>query len=281
MLNRIRAGLKWRARALFEGIITLMAYIFKESACFFYCPVCQRKVRKFSPLPAYYKKMSLTHGATFEPDLAETCNVNAYSCPNCGASDRSRLYALYIKKLFADNLKRSSWVMLHFAPCKALQRFIEDNVGKEPVQRSCITSDLMMEGVDVKADICAMPEFEDQSVDFFICSHILEHVIDDCVAMCELHRILRAGGSGIVMAPLRLDIQEIDEDPTVTDIGERWRRFGQNDHVRKYSKAGFVGRLESAGFRVEQLGVKFFGRKIFKRSGISSKSVLYVVHRAS
>jgi len=41
------------------------------------------------------------------------------------------------------------------------------------------------------------------------------------------------------LVPIILSITEIDEDPTITDEGERWRRFGQGDHCRLYSKNGF------------------------------------------
>ena len=78
--------------------------------------------------------------------------------------------------------------------------------------------------------------------------------------------------------PIVLSIDdEIDEDPSVTDVAERWRRFGQDGHVRLYSKQGFVKRVEEAGFVVHQLGQKFFGQKVFKQYGITPQSVLYIV----
>ena len=81
------------------------------------------------------------------------------------------------------------------------------------------------------------------------------------------------------MVPINLAITEIDEDPTVTDEVERWRRFGQFDHVRLYSKPGFIQRVTETGFLVHQLGIDFFGKDIFHRNGISPKSVLYVVEK--
>jgi hypothetical protein len=33
---------------------------------------------------------------------------------------------------------------------------------------------------------------------------------------------------GILVVPIVLSIDEIDEDPSVTDVAERWRRFGQD-----------------------------------------------------
>ncbi len=40
------------------------------------------------------------------------------------------------------------------------------------------TADLSMENVDFKVDMMSML-FDDESFDFFICSHVLEHVDSD------------------------------------------------------------------------------------------------------
>jgi hypothetical protein len=49
--------------------------------------------------------------------------------------------------------------------------------------------------------------------------------------------------------------------------------------VRLYSKSGFVERLEQAGFKVNQYGIKHFGKKTFEKCGIEKKSVLYIVKK--
>ena len=81
------------------------------------------------------------------------------------------------------------------------------------------------------------------------------------------------------MVPIILSLNQIDEDATVTNEGERWRRFGQDDHVRIYSKNGFIERVEESGFIVHQYGQDFFGKDLFIRTGITSQSVLYVVEK--
>ena len=81
------------------------------------------------------------------------------------------------------------------------------------------------------------------------------------------------------MVPIVLAAEEIDEDPSVIDPAERWRRFGQDDHVRLYSKEGFLTRVKQAGFTVCQLGHKHFGKETLSRHGITEKSVLYVVEK--
>jgi ubiquinone/menaquinone biosynthesis C-methylase UbiE len=141
------------------------------------------------------------------------------------------------------------------------------------------TADLYADGVDDRLDITDMKIYADGSLDFFICSHVLEHVRDDRKALRELYRVLRPGGSGILLVPIVMCVEEIDEDPAVTAPKERWRRFGQDDHVRLYSKLGFLERVRQAGFVVREVKADDFGPKYFERHGITPQSVLYVVKR--
>ena len=78
-----------------------------------------------------------------------------------------------------------------------------------------MTADLDPAGVDVAADITALP-FEDGAFDAILCSHVLEHVEDDRAAMAELARVLRPGGWLLVLVPLDLDREPTYEDPAIT-----------------------------------------------------------------
>jgi ubiquinone/menaquinone biosynthesis C-methylase UbiE len=118
------------------------------------------------------------------------------------------------------------------------------------------------------------------SVDAFICSHILEHIPDDMRAMRELFRILKPGGWGILMVPICLRRSEVFEDPAkATTEVDRWRYFGQGDHVRIYSKQGFIERVTATGFRVDALSAENVGADAIRMCGIAKNSVLYVVQK--
>jgi ubiquinone/menaquinone biosynthesis C-methylase UbiE len=43
------------------------------------------------------------------------------------------------------------------------------------------------------------------------------------MVLSELFRILKPGGSGILMVLINLKIDKIKEDSTINDIGKRWR----------------------------------------------------------
>ena len=202
----------------------------------------------------------------------EMLNLGEYTCPICQSADRERAYALVMKKILPANKKIR---ILDIAPRKSTTDFVKKNFPLADYK----TADLFMPEADYKLDICDMKEIADGSIDFFICSHVLEHVNDDVKAMQELKRILSKGGCGILVVPLDLNKIELDEDPNCTDVGERWRRFLQDDHVRAYTKEVFLQRLESVGFTVEQYDKNFFGKDLMVENGLIESSVVYVVRK--
>lgn len=245
----------------------------------YHCPVCGSRVKRFQPLSEFYFNNAKQHGYRYTFEQAETLNFHDYLCPFCGASDRDRLHALYIQVYLASDKTNRAIKIIDFAPSAALSRFIRNLIALSGQNASYRTADINMEGVDDKVDIADMRLYEDNRFDFFICSHVLEHVSDDRKVLSELSRILRPQGQGILMVPIVLGLAEIDEDPSVIDESERWRRFGQYDHVRLYSKDGFIKRVRDAGFLIHQYGKEYFGEKLFAQNGITSQSILYVVEK--
>lgn len=233
------------------------------------CSVCGRKVYKFSPLPSFYSEDAKKYGFPYSLEDAETLNYKAYSCPLCGATDRDRLYALYLSKNIIANRE---YKLLDIAPSAPLSLFI-----KKYTNILSRSADLFMEGVDDKVDLMDMKIYGDNSFDIFVCSHVLEHVPNDLIAMKELFRVLKKNGFGIAMVPIIKPLSEIDEDISIEDPKEKIRRFGQDDHVRLYSKHGFLTRLQRVGFGIHELTVKDFSESEFILYGISISSILYIV----
>jgi len=236
------------------------------------CPVCGKKGVFFKPLPFSFFREYYKHQYIHSIFQSETINLEFYTCSNCQANDRDRLYALYFRKV----LQNSNAVLsvLDIAPASGLSRFL-----KSQPKLKVRTADLFMPGVDDKVDITNMTIYSEGQFDAFICSHVLEHIDEDVKAMKELYRILKQGGWGIAMVPINLALKEIYENPTVKEVGDRWKHFGQDDHVRMYSKQGFVDRLKSAGFKVDQLDISYFGEDSFRKHGIHPRSVLYIANK--
>lgn len=164
--------------------------------------------------------------------------------PGTLSLERHRLCWLYLQNetdLFTQPQK-----LLHFAPEQAfLKRF------RKLKHLDYTTTDLNSPIADVKADICNLP-FDDNSFNFIICNHVLEHIPDDLKAMKELYRVLAPGGTAILQVPYDRDRNTTFEDDSITDPKERARIFGQYDHVRVYGMDYFE-KLEATGFIVEAL----------------------------
>lgn len=237
-----------------------------------FCSVCGDLNATFIPLPDSYLENARRYGFAHYEN-AETLSLENYSCTNCGASDRERLYALWIDLQIEKGRLSESTRAIHFAPEAVLSGKLKS--GKFFDYK---TADLLMEDVDYKVDMMDMP-FEDGSFDFFICSHVLEHVESDDRAIKELYRITKLGGCGILMAPIILGLEKTVEDPSVKDDAGRWRLFGQNDHVRIYAHDDYVNKIRSHGFRVEEFGEKYFGKAVFTSLGLTPTSILYVVSK--
>jgi SAM-dependent methyltransferase len=249
-----------------------VAPITQEANKRFACSVCQGTRVELQPVAFSLFHELDKHEHVYSTFQYETCNLEHYSCSRCGASDRERLYALYFRSVRSARTDRLS--VLDIAPSKPLYGYLKSLPGVQ-----VRTADLYMAGVDDKVDITDMRAYAAEAFDVFICSHVLEHVEKDIMAMKELHRTLKPGGWGIAMVPIHLGLQTVHEDPSISDEAGRWKYFGQGDHVRLYTKGTFIERLQSVGFQVDQLGRRYFGDDVFERFGIHPRSVLYVVRK--
>ncbi len=161
-------------------------------------------------------------------------------CPGTLSLERHRLLWLYLDRkttFLIDSIR-----VLHVAPEQVFYKKF-----KSFSHWDYTTTDLHSPLADVKADICALP-FEDNSYDFILCNHVLEHIPNDLKAMEELYRVLKPGGTAILQVPLEEDQEKTFEDDTITDQQERTRIFGQYDHVRVYGQ-DYYNRLEEVGFK--------------------------------
>lgn len=185
-----------------------------------YCPVCKSSVRLFQPF-----------GIVPRPDAR---------CPVCGSLERHRLVWLFFQQgtdLFDQRDKR----MFYVAPETHIERRLKKIPGLE-----CITADIAEDRAMMRVDITDVP-FGEATFDVIYCSHVLEHVQEDRPAMAELYRILKPGGWAVLQVPITSDVTI--EDASVTDPGEREKKFGQADHVRRYGP-DYKDRLTDAGFNL-------------------------------
>ena len=117
----------------------------------------------------------------------------------------------------------------------------------------------------IRLDLTAI-DLPTNSVDMVICSHVLEHVVEDQLAIGELRRIVRPGGQALIMVPIDRSRPVTYEDSKIVTPAARLAAFHQEDHVRIYGR-DFPERLRSAGFTAEQQTAAQFAPWARRRCG--------------
>lgn len=205
-----------------------------------HCPVCDRSFRKFRSAG---RKPARRRGAV---------------CPHCAARERDRLAFLFLRELEpVGNL-------LHIAPeaclVPCLRRLAPDGY---------VAADLLRDDVDERFDMLAIPHPQ-HTFGGVYCSHVLQDVRDDRLAMAEVWRVLRPGGWAILNVPVQAgrprSVEHADAPGNVRAAGDP----RPPEHLRSYG-CDFGERMAAAGFRVRTITAgDLAGRDEQARFGISS-----------
>jgi len=175
--------------------------------------------------------------------------VNA-ECTNCGSLERHRLLWMFLhKKLKIENYKGTNKSLLHIAPENCFNNIFTKIFGEK-----YLTADLNSPDVKEKMDITNI-QHGDNTFDFIICNHVLEHIVDDIKALEELYRVLKNIGWLILTVPIKRE--KTKENFLIQTENERLVVFGQSDHVRIYGK-DFIRRLSSVNFYVTAIKANDF-----------------------
>ncbi|RTR36438.1 glycosyltransferase [Robertmurraya yapensis] len=229
----------------------------------YYCNLCHERFNEFLPLPDIY---------VIEKFEFENNNVKTALCPNCYSMDRERAFKLFIEE--ETDIKEQKTKVLHIAPEKNIRNWL---ISLKNIDYTCgdlFPSDRNMEKIDI-----TNIQYNDNSFEFIICSHVLEHVPDDSKAMKELCRILKQGGKGILQVPIALNLDETYEDDRIISPEDRLLNFGQEDHVRVYAK-DYIQKLENAGFIVCQYNfAEKNGVAEAEKYGLTLSDIVYIVSK--
>lgn len=191
-------------------------------------------------------------------------------CPVCGSEERHRMGWLVVDRITRESGREPARV-LHVAPAWCLESRFRRRWGDGYAAGS-------LEGGEgrVVADLTRL-SFDTGSIDLLYCSHVLEHIVDDIVAMREIGRVLSHDGWALIQVPITSD--RTREIPSVTDASERERLYGQSDHVRRYG-SDFPERLKEAGLAVRIWSpTEILSREEQVRYGIGDDEDVYVCRR--
>jgi SAM-dependent methyltransferase len=195
------------------------------------------------------------------------------TCPQCASTDRERLVKVGIEKNVA--LPPSPRI-LHVAPERRLNRFLRSIPGASVVE--CDLDPARYEWTTrIQSENVTELSFPEATFDLVVCNHVLEHVPDDAKALGELRRVIKPGGLAVLQVPYSDVLTKTDEDPSIDNPSEQLHRFGQEDHVRIYSRSDFIGRAERAGFESLFLSPSMFVG--YSRNAVSPNEGLLIFRR--
>jgi SAM-dependent methyltransferase len=232
----------------------------------FYCNVCKSHLRYFL-------------GAGVKSELFEKFNIigGGYSendnCPVCLSGKRQRLMHMYLSdnnRISSENIK-----LLHVAPEQALYHFLKR---KKNISYYCgdIDPDRYWFCHNITyLDLTNIP-YDDESFDFIIASHILEHIPEDLKALSEIQRVLKPGGVALLQVPISWTLKKTYQDKNILTENDRELHFGQKDHVRIYG-SDFLDRIAVSGLKVHLIEpTTFSGYKWFNKTNINMREKLII-----
>jgi phosphoglycolate phosphatase len=189
--------------------------------------------------------------------LSRARRKSAASCPICGCGsfvDFRGRPAERCRDCGAHTRTRSVWLMLtevcrigpgsrvlHFAPEPALAPRLREICG-EGYRPHDLNAARYRFGFEVApCDLCTdIPRlFAPGSFDVVMHNHVLEHLpCNYTVVLQRLHALLRPGGHHVFSFPVGHGHYRSDFSPELSEA-ERAARFGQKDHVRRFTGHDF------------------------------------------
>jgi phosphoglycolate phosphatase len=177
---------------------------------------------------------------------------------------------------------RAGQRVLHFAPERGLAERLRDIVGAANYEAYDLHPESYGSGTQ-RFDLCRQAhELPSARYDLIVHSHVLEHLpCNYSAVLFHLHRALASDGLHVCCVPFLEGHYE--EQGGRLSNAERKRRFGQEDHVRRFGAAdvadtlGMVVRLPSAYDLTGLFPVEALQRANipdYARSGYSPHSVL-------
>ncbi len=236
------------------------------------CPICGHSFRKMLPggfnLPVIKEKHIVGAGRR-----------NNDICPFCQSTDRDRLIYLYLK--YETDFFKKPYNLLHIAPEPSLYHLFSHTKNLQYHPATKYAEGFYYSTKIETADLLDL-HFDEDSFDWVICNHVLEHIPNDIRAMQEIFRVLKPGQKAILQVPYSLQLEKTFEDETINTPTDREKYFGQFDHVRIYGR-DYPQRLEKAGFIVHQIRQKKDFKKItnIERFAVNPEEILFLCEKPS
>lgn len=192
------------------------------------------------------------HGNRFYPNTGPGYHERDTICPGCRCQDRHRALVAVLRhstRFFEDGVP-----VVEVAP---MMRFQEFTLANKPT--GYVSFDIERFAME-RGDITAM-RYPDNSQDYFLALHVLEHIPDEARALSEIRRVLKPGGAAVLQVPVDWSVP----------VGYEYARPDPREvgHVRRYGQ-DFGRHIATHGFEVEPVGVgDFLDDRSIARYGLS------------
>lgn len=153
------------------------------------------------------------------------------SCPRCRSIERHRFLYFVYEKYFLDIQDKVK--ILHTAPERCIYDLIKQNSNIDYLQIDLFPSKYPFCNC-LKEDVTNL-SFADNTFDFVLSNHVLEHILDSEKFFSELLRVLKPNGKLCLTFPI-FNIPKTFEDASIVTEQDRLKYYGQEDHVRKYGR---------------------------------------------
>ena len=162
-------------------------------------------------------------------------------CKHCGSFERTRLLWLYLERQGLTATTR----VLHLAPERGLYERLRNLLDPECYVVADIDPKTYAFAADCRPiDLADMEGWASDQFELIVHSHVLEHIpCSLAYPLYHLHRMLKPNGLHIFLVPFSSGFYE--ECLGGIDSIERARRFGQDDHVRRFGKSDLRAHLGS------------------------------------
>ncbi len=219
----------------------------RPSKQLYYCPFCEKYVPHFYPIIC-----------------GNHIDLNV-QCPSCKSYERHRFQYLYYNNETDLFRPKHTISVLHCAPEELFFQLLENNekIDYYPVDK-CEDFTVCGKRMRDYIDITQIP-YEDNTFDYILCNHVLEHIPDEQLALSELKRVLKPDGIAFLNVPIDVNLDHTLENPSYNTDVLRLKYYGQCDHVRKYGN-DYITHLEAAGFVATGISAEdYFSKEELKK----------------
>ncbi len=215
-----------------------------------YCPCCDKYFSRFLDFKI---DLDYNNPENYKETAASTV------CPFCRSLPRHRMICAWLDTQVSSMKNKK---VLIFAPEYSVLLYLNRK------NLICVTADLFAKDVDLVIDIQAI-DLPNNSYDYILCNHVLQHVPNDQVALKELKRILNVGGKIEITVCQDFSLGSTIFSKDIISKEDKMKIYGQPDYCRLYG-GDFEQIMQKSGFKVDIFSEELCPNNIGAKQGPSS-----------